>query len=222
MLTRRQMLIASSAAIVSACDPMNIFDIAALGTSLTEGFGTPSGYVPGGWQPHLERALTPGRSSRIRVYNFGKGGASSAIGYTDKLPFVIATKPKVCLIEFMINDALGASFPPGMSVADSAAKHVQIINAIKSGSPGTAIYLMTMNGSMPWTTPDSRKRPNLEAYNAVYPDLVSSEGVGLIDNYQLYSSVTATEIPDGIHPTEACQKSILIPSIASALSGLIA
>lgn len=217
MLTRRQFVI--GAASLAACEPVNIFDIATLGTSLTEGFGTTGGYVPGGWQPLLERALTPNKASRIRVYNFGKGGASSAIGYTEKLPLVLEVRPKVCLIEFMINDALGTGLPPGMSIVDSTQKHVDIINAIKAASPGTAIYLMTMS---PVLAHAVTQRPNLTTYNAVYPALATSQSVGFIDNYPLYSGVTSTDIPDGVHPTEACQKAILIPSLVSALSPLIA
>lgn len=202
---------------------MEIFDIACMGGSTTAGFGVGTTYVPGGWQPHLERALAPGKASRIRVYSFGKGGAGSVIGHNDQLPFVLKVRPRVVLMEYMINDALGPNHASGagQTLEDSWDTHVAIIQAIKAASPETLIYLQTLNPVMPWTEPDDRKRPNLAQYNALYPELADDQDVGFIDNFPLYAEVTQTDVPDGVHPIEACQKAILVPALVSALSPLI-
>lgn len=190
---------------------MEIFDIATMGTSLSA--GTVS-YSERNWQIDLERALTPGKSNRVRVHNLGVGGETSAGGLA-RVGQVIKYRPRLVTIEYMMNDC---STPQGISTAQSQANHQAIINAIRSALPDTLIYLMTMN---PPIGAALTNRPNIESYNNVYRSMTDVD-LPLIDIAPLWGVPTSGQIPDTLHPTSAQERAITVPAIAAAISPLIA
>lgn len=187
---------------------MEIFDVATMGTSLT---ANSASYIEGQWQETLQRALTPGKESRIRVYNVGAGGVTSAYGLAN-LQSVLRYRPKAITIEYNINDCATAN---SISTAQSQANHVSIINAIKSALPDALIYLVTMN---PPIEAAVIARPNIEDYNNLYRSLAAlMDGVDLVDTAPSWAGATTALIPDGLHPNLAAQNSIVVPALASAV-----
>ncbi|OKO70396.1 hypothetical protein AC629_40440 [Bradyrhizobium sp. NAS80.1] len=194
---------------------MQIFDVACFGTSLTEGTGNDGAGSPpfGSYVPVLQRALAPGKSSRVRCYNFGSGGAWSTVGMTNYLTALKNVRPRAVIIEFMMNDCAL------LSTADSTANHLTIINTLKALPAPPAIFLVTMNPVI-GNSSSAIARINLNTYNDIYRSLSLSENVGLIDTYPNWAA-TPTDIPDGVHPTLAANIAKLIPRLVAALSPLI-
>jgi lysophospholipase L1-like esterase len=191
---------------------MEIFDIATMGTSLTANWVS---YIEGQWQELLQRALTPGKSSRSRVYNVGAGGVTSAYGLAN-IDRVLRYRPKAVTIEYNMNDCATAN---SISTAQSQSNHVAIINAIKDALPDAAIFLMTMN---PPIGSAVSARPNIESYNDVYRALAASlEGVEIIDTAPSWAGATTALIPDDIHPNLAAWKSKLIPAMTTAIAPFV-
>lgn len=192
---------------------MEIFDIATMGTSLT---ANTVSYIEGHWQEVLQRALAPGKSSRVRVYNVGAGGVTSAYGLAN-IQNVLRYRPKAVTIEYNMNDCATAN---SISTAQSQSNHVAIIDAIKGALPNPAIFLVTMN---PPIGSAVAARPNIESYNDIYRALAASiEGVDIIDTAPLWSGATTGLIPDNTHPNLAAWNSKLIPAMTTAISPLIA
>ena len=192
---------------------MVIFDVAAFGTSLTE--NTIHSIATGQWQESLQRFLTPGRQSRVRVYNAGIGGATSAQGLAN-IERVLRFRPKVVTLEFNMNDC-ATSF--SISPSQSQTNHVSMINAIQSALPNALIYLLTMN---PPIGAAVSGRPNIESYNDVYRSLAASlQGVDIIDTAPLWAGATTAELPDNVHPTLAALNSKVVPAIAAALAPIV-
>lgn len=194
----------------------SIFDIACLGTSLTSGSGNNgAGGLPyGSFTVPLASAVT-GKSSHVRVYNFGSGGSISTGGISNYLPLVLDVKPKVVLIEFMMNDCLGAG-SGGLSTTDSSTNHVTIITALKGLPTPPAIYLMVMNPVV-GAGASATARSNLATYNAIYSTLSGSQSVNLLNNTTAYGSLSGTDVPDGVHPTLTCNLAKLIPNLVTVL-----
>lgn len=183
------------------------FDIACIGTSLTTGPNS------GSWQAGIVARLTPGAPRPIITYDLGYGGWNSRDHGLANIGTVARLRARVVLIEFIMNDA---NINNGISVAESQSNHQAMIDAIKAASPGTQIYLMTMN-----PTVGRSDRPNMVDYNAMYQSLAASNGIGFIDNYPLWDGATTVEIPDGIHPTAAAVATRTTVNVANTLAPLI-
>lgn len=186
---------------------MQIFDIACLGTSLTAGSGADFSY-----QRDLMLALQPGKQSRLRTYNFGIPGGYSSDGVS-QMARVAGMKSKVILVEFLMNDCLGTT-------TNCQSNTTTLVNGLKAASPGSAIFLMTMNPVRSGTA-GGDTRTALPTFNDIYRSLYTSLGVGLIDSYPNWTGLNSTNVPDGVHPTAALNKSFLIPAIASAIGSMI-
>jgi lysophospholipase L1-like esterase len=150
--------------------------------------------------------------TEVRFYDLGEAARASNWGLTN-ISQVVATRPQVAVIEFAINDAY-TSF--NISLAQSRTNTEGMINAIRSGSPGTRIFIMTMN---PVLTSD---RPNLADYYAQYRQISVDNGVGLVDNYPDWGTATVGEIPDNVHPNIEGLRRVLIPNVVKTLKPLIA
>lgn len=183
---------------------MPVFDIATMGSSLTAGNA-----VSRSWHRELRRALVPGRVSTVRTYNFGIGGADTNTGLSI-VNQVIALRPKAVLIEYSANDCQ-------LSFSVMRAKTIDLINALKTGAPNTAIYLMVMNPVV-GSGVSAVGRPNLPTFHQMYRDLSVSENVGLIDTAPAWLGVTISEIPDGLHALPDTNRARLIPGIVAALA----
>lgn len=188
---------------------MQIFDIGTIGTSLT---ANTVSYIAGQWQETLQRALTPGKSSRVRIYNVGAGGVTSQYGL-DNIGLLIRYRPRLVTIEYNMNDCRTSN---GISVVQSQANNTAIVQAIQAALPGTLIYLMTMNPPIDGAV---AARPNIAAYDQMYRSLATSLGVGMIDTAPSWVGATAIDIPDGIHPTLSAQEARVVPAIRTAVVG---
>lgn len=186
---------------------MNIFDFAIMGTSLSSGAGRPTSYVH-----DLVPSMEEGKEGRVRVYNFSKDGAQSSQGLIE-YPKACALKPKAILIEYQMNDCT-------ISYSTSQSRTLEIINGIKSLSPFTLIYLMTMNPVFTAGGSDAVARASVATYYQMYRDLAVSEEVGLIDCNLAYAGATIADVPDGVHASVAAERLYTVPTIKSALTGL--
>lgn len=184
-----------------------VFDIATVGSSLTAGNA-----ISRSWHRELRNALLPGKSEEIRTYNFGIGGAdiddASAVSGR-----VIELRPRVITVEYSMNDCQ-------LDFSHVQAATIAMLDELKNGTPGSSIFLMTMNPVV-GSSLSATSRPNLGIFYQMYRDLAVSEGVGLIDSYPDWVGVTLTDIPDGIHPTAEANAERLVPAIASVIAPLI-
>lgn len=186
---------------------MAYFVIACIGTSLT------TGPYSGQWTLDLNARLRVGTDKRIVVLDLGMPAQTSAWGLANIAP-VYQARPDVALIEFGMNDALDTM---NISVAQSQSNHIAMIQAIKSNSPRTKVYLQTMN-----PTYNRVDRPNLTAYNAMYADLVMSQGVDLINHYPNWFPQQASDYDaGGIHPTRPAALRVIIPTLVGRIAPLI-
>lgn len=188
--------------------PVKPFTICCFGTSLSTG---PSSHE---WLGVACSAIAAGKNRPVRGYTLGKPGQNSAWGVSNVGP-VARLNADVVLIEFIMNDAYTGS---SMSLGTSQSNAASIISAIQAGSPASQIYLMTMNPVYNRTD-----RPNMASYNAMYASLASSLGVGFIDNYPLWGTVTVGMFDDGsgIHPSLSAIKSVMIPNVVSVIAPLL-
>lgn len=186
---------------------MGIFDVAFTGTSLT------TGIVAHDWKLEAQGRLQAGASREVRVYDLGKPAMASDWGL-ENIQHVANAKPKIACFEFAINDAYTSY---NISLAQSRANAEAIIDAIRAGSPGTRIYMMTMN-----PVSSASFRPRLVDYYAQYRRIALEKGVGLIDNYPVWGAFNASEIPDGVHPAINGLRRVLIPNVVATLKPLIA
>lgn len=196
---------------------MPIFDIAFIGTSLTASIWT--GYdgvrINGGlWHPHAMRALSVGKSSELRYYNFGISGGTSVDGVA-AIGAVAAMRAKVAVIEFCMNDA---QVNNDVSLAQSKANAETMIAALQAANPDIHVGLMTMNPVLPSIV----NRPNLSAYYEQYRTMAAARSdLFLIDNEPAWADATSVQIPDGIHPLLADLHQRLTPDIVSAISPFV-
>lgn len=186
---------------------MAVFDIATMGSSLTCG-NAPG--VTASWHRDLEDALKPGKSSRIRTYNFGVGGGNYLTGLS-LVGQVINLRPRVVLIEYSMNDC-------NLDYVDAQAGTIDIIDQIKVGSPDSAIYLMTMNKVF---GDQLTLRGDLPDFYQMYRNLAVSENVGLIDARPAFESTVEADYVDSVHPKAETNKAVLVPEIVSVLGSTI-
>jgi lysophospholipase L1-like esterase len=177
--------------------------VAVLGTSLS---------ARSDWPAALEAALSAclGRPARVAVV--ARPGASAAWGM-GQLDRVAAHRPDLVLIEFAINDA---DLLDGLSPGRAASAHEVILTELAAMAPGARLVLMTMS---PAHGPRGWVRPRLEAHYALYPRLAAVHGAGLVDLYPrwLARPDPRADLPDGLHPTDAAARAVILPPLLAAL-----
>lgn len=186
---------------------MAVFDIATMGSSLTCGNATG---VTTSWHTDLRNALRPGKADDICTYNFGVGGGNYLTGLSI-VAQVTALRPSAVVIEYSMNDC-------NLTFSAAEAGTISLINQIKSGSPESAIFLMTMNNVF---GSNLTLRDDLPDFYQMYRDLSVSEGVGLIDSNPAWAGTTMSDMVDEVHPSAAANKAYLVPTMVAALAPLI-
>lgn len=184
-----------------------IFDIATLGTSLTAGTGATRSF-----HLDLQRALSVGKESAVRTYNFGVGGGYTTDGLT-KVAEVVRLRPKAVTVEFTMNDCL-------LDVPTAQANTITILDQLKVGLPDSQIFLLILN-KVVGSSGSATARAGVNTFNDMYRSLAVSQGVGLIDTWAAWATATLTDIPDGVHPTVAANITYALPGMVAALSPFV-
>lgn len=196
---------------------MPIFDIAFIGTSLTASIWTAFDGVRingGLWHPHAMAALSVGKTSELRYYNFGISGGTSYDGLAI-IDQAAGMRAKVAVIEFCMNDSQTGN---AVSLAESKANAEAMIDAFQDANPDILVGLMTMNPVLPSIV----NRPNLGDYYEQYRTMVAARtDLFLIDNEPAWAGATTDEIPDGIHPLLPDLHERLTPDIVAAIGPFV-
>ncbi len=187
---------------------MRVFDIGLMGTSLT------NSYVSWNWPQKAIGLLSLGARGPVSVYNYAMSGGVSADGLA-QAHSVADLRPKVAIVEFGMNDA---NLGNNVSVSTFTKNIRDSIAILRSRSPATRIYVMTMN---PAIGPALSFIPSLDSYYQVLRNLAGEQAVGLIDNAPFWAAATSLDIPDGIHPTEAAITARSLPNIVAHLRPLM-
>lgn len=155
-----------------------------------------------------------------RVVNTALAGQTSGWGLANLDTHVLAYHPDIVVFEFNMNDAVW------MSLAQSKANVVAIIDQIRAADPHAEIFLATNNeptaaavANTLATVPTSNLA-NVDAYYQQYRDIAQQMGVGLIDNEPNWQKAQAADpaiVPDGFHPTLAADVQTEIPAVLAAL-----
>jgi hypothetical protein len=184
------------------------FSFGLLGTSLSCGATRDNSYAR-----DVIAMLSIGKTSLIDCYNMSVDGGSSLTGGLPNYAQVARLRPDAIILEYSMNDCVG-------TLADSQSRHASIIAGIRSISPATAIFLMTMNTLIGSSAPVAA-RSNLAAFYQLYRDMAPVQSVGLIDNTPNWAGATSTDLPDGLHPTVLAHRQRTVPGIVAALSPLV-
>jgi len=177
--------------------------IAALGDSLTAGYGLPA---TAAFPPRLEAALqAEGRA--VRVSNAGVSGDTTADGLA-RLGWMLADRPDRAIVELGANDALR-----GLDPKLAEANLTTILTRLKEA--GIPVLLAGM------LAPPNYGRAYESAFNAIYPRLAQTHQVAL---YPFFLDGVAghpdLNQPDGLHPTAAGVETIvarILPSVRTLL-----
>ncbi len=183
--------------------------LAVLGTSLS------SHAV---WPDALAARLSDCAPAGIVVSRAARPGATSRDGLAALHGLTVGTTPPdLLLVEFSGNDA---ALRHALTLPASRDRHQRIIAQARAA--GAEVILMTMSPA--WGL-NAAERPGLRRYQALYRDLASETGVGLIDTVAAWQGLSADDrtrlIPDGLHPTDAGQEQVLLPVAEAALRSLI-
>ncbi|MGR9149587.1 SGNH/GDSL hydrolase family protein [Rhizobium leguminosarum] len=187
--------------------------IATCGTSLTyQGDGSDP------WQAQVQRGLVAGKQTNVGIYNFGENGAASDAGLL-YLYRALNVRAEIVVLEYNMNDAY---LVRNISVAQAQANHLNMLSQLRANDPNVKICLMIMNPPVAGGTISVAERPNWAAYAQMYRDMcVSDTDLTLIDLAPAWAGVTATEVPDGVHPKKASVTTRAVPAMISALRPLI-
>ncbi|MEI6534282.1 MAG: SGNH/GDSL hydrolase family protein [Verrucomicrobiaceae bacterium] len=127
--------------------------IVALGDSITEGYNA-SGFrelkTPPFQPPYPQlvgNSLQERFGSTTSVVNLGHAGAVSSAGFND-LPKLVEAKPDIVLIAYGMNHGEGGE--------EYGQKIKKLLDAVKSGSPGTDVVLVASMGGNPRIFPPAR------------------------------------------------------------------
>ena len=180
-----------------------------LGTSLTAG---------GSWTAALERQLAACHGGPVVVERLARPGANSAWGegaLRDRL--AAGPDPDLLVIEFSINDS---SLWRGMTLGASRARHEAMLGMARA--QGVPVWLATMSpafGRKAW------ERPGQVAYRALYADLATTQGAGLIAMIPAWTTPNAKDrtrlMPDNLHPTDEAMQALAVPALQRALSAAL-
>lgn len=182
-----------------------------LGTSLTRS---------GDWPELLQARLAACASGPVTVERLARAGAASDWGLAalhTRLADTAAPVPDLVVVEFSGNDA---SVIHGFPLGKSLRNHRQILQLVRDN--GATPILATMSPGWGWK---ALARPGQRRYHALYRDLASDEGIGLIDTIATWRALSPAErqvaVPDNLHPTPAAMAAITIPAFEAALRPLV-
>jgi acyl-CoA thioesterase-1 len=179
--------------------------LAAFGDSITEGFGVEAGLT---YPAQLQRALEA-RGLRWRVVNAGVSGDTTG-NALDRLPQVIAQKPRVVILEIGGNDGLR-----GLPVTATRANLDELITGLKKA--GATVLLVGM------TLPANYGGGYIRQFEQLYRELAARHGVRLVDVAKAgVAGVPGMMQRDGIHPTAAGYRQLvkyLLPFVEEAIRG---
>jgi acyl-CoA thioesterase-1 len=173
--------------------------IACLGDSLTAGFGLEAGQsFPDLLQPQLPN---------YHVVNFGVSGDTTQDGL-ERLPLVLAAKPKIVVLELGANDGLR-----GVPLSAVESNVAQIIEALQAA--GVRVLLAGI------TLPPNYGPDYIRKFEAVYQRLASKYKVALIPFLlEGVGGHAGLMQRDGLHPTAAGTK-IVAATVLRALQPLL-
>ncbi len=187
------------------------YDVLVLGTSLTS---------RGDWPELLQDRLNACATGPVRVERLARAGAASGWGLAalrDHLSDPDADPPDLLIVEFSGNDA---SLARGFPLFISKRNHRGIIQLARQS--GAAVILATMSPA--WGR-DALERPGQDRYHALYRDLASSDGVGLIDTISDWRALSPEDrrasVPDGLHPTREAMAAIAVPAFMEAVGPIV-
>jgi acyl-CoA thioesterase-1 len=190
-----------TAAPALAADPRPA--IVCFGDSLTAGFGVD----PGKSYPDLLQQELDRRGYRYRVVNMGVSGDTTQDGL-ERLPLVLAEKPRIVVLEFGANDGLR-----GQPVSIPERNLAQMAEALEK--TGARVVLAGI------TLPPNYGPEYLRQFDAIYPGLAKRYKMPLIPfllggaagNQKLMQS-------DGLHPnTEGTR--VMVENVWRALEPLL-
>ncbi len=194
--------------------------IVVYGTSLTAG---------GAWVGDMRNWLGATWPGTVTVINSGLSGKNSAEGVAQLETKVLAHNPDTVFIEFAMNDAfLYSDGTPQLSVAQARANLIAMIEALRARNSEVEIILQTMNTV--WDSPagsnqSATLRPNLAAYYQMYREVAAERGLMLIDHHASWKRLHENDpaafqahVPDGVHPTVAGIRQVVMPLLKWKLS----
>ncbi len=197
--------------------------LVTLGTSLSAGAS--------GWPVAMKAWLDSDFPGQVTLFNHAVSGSASSVGPDGKpqnsgldvLPSALARKPHAIFIEFATNDA---HQPYKISPDQSKANLGTLIDRILDARPDTEIIVQTMNSTIdvPGRGNGATNRPNLAAYFEGYRDVARARKIRLVDHHPNWLALMERDrekflslVPDGLHPTPAGYREILLPELKRAL-----
>lgn len=188
--------------------------IVVYGTSLTAG---------GAWVGEMRNWLTATYPGAVTVINSGLSGKNSAEGVAQLESKVLAHNPDTVFIEFAMNDAfVGSNGPPILSVSQARDNLITMIDEILDRNSDAQIILQTMNTvwDSPGGTSSATLRPHLADYYQMYREVAAEKNLLLIDHYSSWKRLQETDpssfethVPDGVHPSAAGIRQVVMPLI---------
>jgi lysophospholipase L1-like esterase len=182
--------------------------LVAYGTSLS---------AIGAWVDQLRAVADQQFPGLSTVINGAQGGANSDWGREKLEEKVLSQKPDTVLLEFSVNDAVGAN----KTTAHTRANLEHLIDRILQANPECEIILQVMNPPVGHTKTD---RPNLAAHDQVYRDVAKERGLRLIDHHPAWMALMKKDPvrfmllnPDLIHPVRTGALEISTPVVLAGL-----
>jgi len=160
--------------------------IVAFGDSLTAGFGLSGGDA---YPAQLQRRLDE-LGHQYRVINAGVSGDTTA-GALRRVPWVLAGKPEVVILEFGANDGLR-----GLSLEQTKNNLSLIIQQLQQARVTVMLAGMKL--------PPNYGQDYTKGFEAIYPALAKQYGLLFIPFFlEGVAGSPALNQADGIHPTKA-------------------
>ena len=182
--------------------------LVAYGTSLS---------AIGAWVDQLRAVADQQFPGLSTVINGAQGGANSDWGREKLEEKVLSHKPDTVLLEFSVNDAVGAN----KAVAHTRANLEYLIDRILQANPECEIILQVMNPPVGHT---KTARPNLAAHDQAYRDVAKERGLRLIDHHPAWMNLMKKDPvrfmllnPDLIHPVRTGALEISTPVVLAGL-----
>lgn len=176
-----------------------------MGTSLTARYD---------WPLRVAESVSACLDRPVQPEIVARPGETSSWGITT-LDRLVDLQPDALVVEFTINDA---DLRRRVSVSESRANHVTIIEAARQANPDVEILLLTLNRGYGLR---GLLRPRLQRYEAQYAALATELGTGALDlgdAWQAARDGDGSEIlPDGLHPTSGAARSVITGPLSDAL-----
>ena len=194
-------IVAEAPQTARAADPRPA--IVCFGDSLTAGFGVD----PGKTYPDLLQQELDRRGYRYRVVNLGVSGDTTQDGL-ERLPLVLAEKPRIVVLEFGANDGLR-----GQPAAITEGNLAQMAEALEKA--GARVVLAGI------TLPPNYGPEYIRKFDAMYPGLAKRYKMPLIP-FLLAGAAGDRNFmqPDGLHPNTAGTR-VVVENVWRALEPLV-